>query len=177
MRITLIIAMILTTLSLAVVEGDARKKHRVEAERVGSVRIDYYGNDALVNYFYAVMVTDLNAATASMPRAPAFWMSDRQNKACSQLPWPVPDNVYQVCTSPYIDIANGLTWSNPVRRAANIQIENSAATWYKLTQIICHETMHATTGVLDSPNDDAERSCTDGHFNATGKAFMNWWWG
>jgi hypothetical protein len=118
----------------------------------------------------------LNNATATMPRAPVFWMSDRQTIQCGNLP-PAADNVYQVCTSPYIAGANGLTWSAPTRRSATIQIENSAATWYKLTQIICHETMHATTGVLDWPNDDAERSCTNGDFNALGKAHMYWWWG
>lgn len=181
-RVLSLLTLVVLVASLATSgDVDARKKRhhhdRVQTERVGAVRIDYYGNQGLINTFYAVMVSELNAVTAPMPRAPVFWMADRAEKPCSQMPWPVPDNVYQVCTSPYIAGANGLTWSNPVRRAANIQIENSADTWYRFAQIVCHETMHATTGVQDGPTYEAERSCTNGHFNQVGISYLHWWYG
>jgi hypothetical protein len=160
------------------------KRAQVRAESlsppVGTVWVEYYGNQALIDYFYESFFVDLNNSTANMYRAPNFVFVDKQEKSCSQMLWPVPDRVYQICTMPYIAGANGLTWSNPIRNAALVQIENSAATWPLFPDIICHEMQHAAVNVSDGPFIYPDTSCVRGYLDNTGywdRQNMWWWWG
>jgi hypothetical protein len=146
-----------------------------ESPPVGWVRVEYYGAQGWAATMQS-LVAEQNAVTriAGYTRAPWFFFVDKPLKGCGQMEWPVPDRVFQVCTDPNISGANGLTWSNLNRQAALIQIENSAATWAMMRDVMCHEWMHATAGVPDGPFDYPNDSCVRGYLDHLGNQDIQW---
>jgi hypothetical protein len=170
---------LILALALAFLGAGASSTLATNSPPVGYVRIEYYGHQDFA-WMVQALTAELNAVTANLPRAPHFYMVDYPSTGCAQMQWPVPARVYQICTSPFIAGANGLTWADPVNQRATVQVENSAATWPYMKDLFCHELVHATTGALDGPFIYPDTSCMRGYLDTFGYwdwLNMRWWWG